>query len=224
MGEGAVGDPGGKRYAGGELPWASVFDPVANARALAEVQLRGLEAAGALVDRFVASLDNEPPPGNGDASGGTASPNLVVDSWAELVRRSLDAFGRLAGSAPAGNGHVQVDVTTGAPAGVLRVGVDRAAAADEPAATELWLHNPTGDELGPIRLHCGDLRASDGTLLGSAAVAFDPAEIDSLPARSSRGVVVRVEAAAEQPAGRYRDTILAEGAPQIWLPFEVVVT
>src|ERR1700747_1229259 len=36
-----------------ELPWASVFDPAANARALSAIQAEGFRAASELVDRFV---------------------------------------------------------------------------------------------------------------------------------------------------------------------------
>ena len=36
-----------------DLPWAAVFDPVANARALSAIQARGFSAAAQLVDRFV---------------------------------------------------------------------------------------------------------------------------------------------------------------------------
>ena len=36
-----------------DLPWASVFDPAANARALSAIQARGFRAASEVVDRFV---------------------------------------------------------------------------------------------------------------------------------------------------------------------------
>ena len=36
-----------------DLPWASVFDPANNMRALGEIQARGFRAATELVDRFV---------------------------------------------------------------------------------------------------------------------------------------------------------------------------
>ena len=39
----------------GDLPWASVFDPAANARALSAIQAEGFRAASALVDRFIRS-------------------------------------------------------------------------------------------------------------------------------------------------------------------------
>ena len=37
----------------GEAPWASVFDPDANLRAVGEIQARGFRAASEVVDRFV---------------------------------------------------------------------------------------------------------------------------------------------------------------------------
>jgi hypothetical protein len=36
-----------------DLPWVSVFDPAANARALNSIQAEGFRAASELVDRFV---------------------------------------------------------------------------------------------------------------------------------------------------------------------------
>jgi len=44
---------------GGELPWLSILDPTANARALGEIQRRGLRAAGELVDRLIGAVDGE---------------------------------------------------------------------------------------------------------------------------------------------------------------------
>jgi hypothetical protein len=38
---------------GSELPWASVFDASANARALSAIQAEGFKAASTLVDRFI---------------------------------------------------------------------------------------------------------------------------------------------------------------------------
>ena len=57
-------------------------------------------------------------------------------------------------------------------------------------------------------------------MLPAASVRFDPPVVD-LPARSSRGVDVSVD--ADLPAGTYRGVVLAAGIPDAWLPVEVVV-
>ena len=55
-----------------DLPWASVFDPAANARALSAIQAEGFRAASRIVDRFARAvgsagrwarraMDNRPP-------------------------------------------------------------------------------------------------------------------------------------------------------------------
>jgi hypothetical protein len=46
-----------RRDGSGEQPWSSLFDPAANVRALGEIQRRGLQAAGELVDRLVGDAD-----------------------------------------------------------------------------------------------------------------------------------------------------------------------
>ena len=41
-----------------DLPWASVFDPAANARALSAIQAEGFRAASEILDRFVGMATN----------------------------------------------------------------------------------------------------------------------------------------------------------------------
>ena len=88
------------------------------------------------------------------------------------------------------------------------------------AEAEVWLHNGSEAAYADVGLHCGDLRASHGGVLPAASVRFDPSVVD-LPARSSRGVVVSVD--ADVPPGTYRGVVLAAGVPDAWLPIEVVV-
>jgi hypothetical protein len=92
----------------------------------------------------------------------------------------------------------------------------------ESAAGEIWLHNGTSAAVGPLVLSCGPLSAPGRETL-EARVDFDPAEVPPLPPRSSRGVVVSVDAASGRSPGLYRGTIQAEGAPALWLPIEVTV-
>jgi hypothetical protein len=53
-------------------------------------------------------------------------------------------------------------------------------------------------------------------------VAFTPAVVP-LPARSSRGVAIRVETGDDVKPGSYRGTILLSDHPGVWLPIAVVV-
>ncbi len=158
----------------------------------------------------------------------------LVRAWADIVRLGLDAFGQFlpptATGRPDTPGRASVDIATGVSTGVVRLEVacGRSASGAGPAdptgvrpGVEVWLHNAGGQEHAGLRLHCGDLRASDGTVLPAGALRFDPDVVD-LPSRSSRGVVVSVE--ADPPPGTYRGVILAAGVPDAWLPFEVVVS
>lgn len=64
-----------------DLPWASVFDPAANARALSAIQAEGFRAASRIVNRFVRAVEPkgevlEPDTDTGDRSAwGTGSRN-----------------------------------------------------------------------------------------------------------------------------------------------------
>ena len=87
----------------------------------------------------------------------------------------------------------------------------------------MWLHNGTSTAVGPLALRCGPLSDADGAVLDGAEVGFEPREVDPLPARSSRAVVVSLAAAGPLRPGTYRGTIQAQGAPRLWLPLEVVV-
>ncbi|HXW33922.1 MAG TPA: hypothetical protein VEJ87_05035 [Acidimicrobiales bacterium] len=86
------------------LPWAFVLDPAANAKALGEVQRRGLRAARELVDRVVASIDGPDAPfgpfgpfGANGASGFPAGAPQdlplaeVIQVWWDLVARAIAA-------------------------------------------------------------------------------------------------------------------------------------
>lgn len=214
------------------LPWASLLDPVANARALSEVQALGLRAAGELVERFVRSVDGDPPPaqpaggaesdGEESAAGGPAG--RFLEAWTEFLRRTADSIGRVADpgrGAQTPPSSVQIDVTTGASSRGVAVVVDcDGVAVTSPA--EVWLHNGTGTSVGPLALRCGDLQTAEGCVVAGTLV-FDPAEIDQLPPRSSRGFEMHVAPSAVLVPGTYRGLLQVVGAPEVWLLIEVVV-
>lgn len=99
-----------------ESPWVSMLDPAANARALGDIQRRGLRAAGELVDRLVGGADGErhapqptsagptgtPGPAGAESDDGTPSGSYrpsgpssptsdLVQVWVDLFRRGLQA-------------------------------------------------------------------------------------------------------------------------------------
>jgi len=206
--------------------------------ALVEVQRRGLQAAGDLVDRLVLAVDgrrDEPgaedlPSGEaaaGGATGGngsapradTAGTTGVADDlvrfWIDVVQRGLDAFASAA-TAPAGTAPpdaATLDLAGSAATGavVLTAGTGR---------SEVWVHNGGDAAFEDVDLHCGDLRSPGGAVLPAGDVTFDPPRL-ALGPRSSRGVVVTARAAA--PPGRYRGLVQSGAAPDSWIPLEVVI-
>jgi hypothetical protein len=210
--------------------WASAFDPVAGAKAFGEIQAEGLRAAGALVERLVHLVDGSAPAADTtDAASAAATATGPVDAgavtpwfelWADLLQRTVESVQRVGG--PDGGGGadvVQVDVEGGSVRGrPLSLATLPGAA----ATTEVWLHNGTAEVSGRLEPRCGALAAPDGRAL-DAVVTFDPPVLDSLLARSSRGVVLSVAVAAAAPPATYRGTVQVDGAPAVWLPLEVVV-
>jgi hypothetical protein len=186
----------------------SRFDPVASMRAMADIQAEGLRAAGALIDRVLGSEPDPAEPRPSPAANGAYA--ALVDAWADLLRRTAD------GLAPPGDaGSVTVAVDTNGMGPRVRL-------ADQ-APAEVWLHNGTQADFGPLALNCGQLRDSDGGILEHGDVRFEPGEIPLLPARSSRAITISLEPNGSVQPGTYRGTIQARGAPGLWLPLEVVV-
>ncbi len=217
---------------GGGIPWASVFDPVANARALEQIQRRGLRAAGDIVDRLVAVVDGArehdvTTNGDGAPTAPTANGADPFGIWADLMTQTLQAMSRLGvpdGASPQQptGGPVWVDVVSGRGSGAFVLALD-SGAEKEPAAGELWLHNASEHAVGPLRLHVGELRSPEGATLASSAVSVDPASIDGLPARSSRGVTASIDASVEVAAGRYRGLLQIDGADAVAVSVELTV-
>jgi hypothetical protein len=213
----------------GGLPWSSVFDPVANARALEQIQRRGVEASAELVERLVSLVDGAREEGtrSGDDPSPSSPPRDGIDVfglWADVTTRTLEAMARLSvpdvepSGAPTG-GSPWVDVVTGRTHGTLVVACDPAT---ETAVAELWLHNPSEHGVGPLRLSVGDLRRPDGAVVPPGAVKLDPEMLELVP-RSSRGVSASIDGAALIAPGRYRGLLLADGADEVAVPVELTV-
>ena len=200
-----------------DIPWASVFDPALNIRALGEIQARGFRAATEVVNRFIRPADTKSVTdsvNSTQAPGDQATPppdvDRVLQVWQRLATQAVES---LRGAAQPRGEVASVDIQQATSSGAVSL------VASEPGAvsTEVWLHNRGADDLGKVRLRCSDLLAHDGALIESALVRFEP---DTVPmvARCSRGVTVEIDVPDDTAAGNYRGTMLADGYPDIWLP------
>ena len=126
---GYPGEPGVTELDGGDgsvsdIPWASVFDPALNIRALGEIQARGFRAATEVVNRFIRKADTEsiadPPdstqatsPHSGaDLQGDPASPapdvERVLQLWRKLAAQVAESLRTMTAKKPK---RVIVDLT-----------------------------------------------------------------------------------------------------------------
>jgi hypothetical protein len=209
-----------------DIPWASVFDPALNIRALGEIQARGFRAATEIVNRFVRMTgtnsvadrtDGEQSPSPepaADPRGDRATPPPDVDQvlqlWQRLAAQTLES---LRGVAQPHGGTATIDVEHATSTGAVSLVASESGA----VSTDVWLHNAGAEDLGKVRLRCSDLLAHDGAVIASSMVRFEP---DTVPmvARCSRGVTVEIDVPDDIAAGNYRGTMLADGYPDVWLP------
>ncbi len=217
-----------------DLPWASVFDPAANARALSAIQAEGFRAASRIVDRFVRAVElnsggeaaeppsdtqvtngNAPLNGNGAVDGIKEFERLTRAWWSmtgQFLLRSIPATAKTDGES--------VSLDSSDP-GTKR-GVNFDVAVGDSASCEVWLHNRGSDDRGEVRLHASDLLSHDGNVIAAARLRIETAVVP-MPARSSRGIIVTVEVASDVRPGVYRGTLLATGNPDLWLPVVLTV-
>jgi hypothetical protein len=212
-----------------EVPWASVFDPEANARALTAIQHEGFRAASDLVDRFIriASTglsrterppsDEQPPTADGVAAMfGATAVEPMIRSWWSMADQFLggdQAAGRSA------EGHdATLDLTDVVADGKLVLDV----AVSESATAEVWMVNRGRTDHGDVRLRCSDLLSDHGAVIQSSALAVVPS-VAPMPGRSSRGVDVTIAVGPDVAPGIYRGTAMAERFPELWLPIAVTV-
>jgi hypothetical protein len=212
------------------LPWATVFDPAANARALSAIQAEGFRAASELVDRFV-GIASAGVSGNG-RSAPSAAP-LTQDQRADLfgatdieplIRSWWSMVGQfLLGSAPRALDSPAADPATLDFSNAQAKGrLDLESTVPGTTTGEAWLHNRAAEDLGEVQLRCSDLLAHDGRVMGSGAVTFIPAAVP-MPGRSSRGIELKIEVPQGVQPGLYRGTLLVEGHPELWLPVVLTV-
>ena len=217
-----------------DLPWASVFDPAANARALSAIQAEGFRAASRIVDRFVRAVESNSdgkaavPPSDPQVTDGNAAVNGngAVDGIKEFERLTR-AWWSMTGQfllrsipATAKTGSESVSLDVGDPGSKRGVNFDVAVGAS--ASCEVWLHNRGPDDRGDVRLHASDLLSHDGNVIPAGGLRIDTAVVP-MPARSSRGVTVTIDVASDVRPGVYRGTLLATGNPDLWLPVVLTV-
>lgn len=227
-----------------DVPWASVFDPATNARALSAIQAEGFRAASKLVDRFVGrangNINGHSANGNGakpdtgkhapasaNGNGESLLDDLNLDqlmkTWWLIAGQVLVGSARMAaapftGRLAGGDGPASMDL--GNSEGER--GIELQAETAGRATAEVWLHNRSPDDLGDVVLRCSDLLGHDGDIVEAAAMRFDP-KVVPMPARSSRGVVISVALTPRVRPGVYRGTLLAGGNPDMWLPVVLTV-
>src|SRR5262245_35409774 len=194
-----------------DVPWASVFDPAANARALSAIQAEGFRAASKLVDRFVGQAAdgiahgaNGSDPGTAPRTPAVASVNgnggphsndfnleQLVKTWWLIAGQFLLGSARVAASPFIGSashgGPASLDLGDTGGEGILELHAETSGR----ATAEIWLHNRGPDDLGEVTLRCSDLLAYDGDVVEAAAMHFEP-KIVPMPGRSSRGVAVSI--------------------------------
>jgi hypothetical protein len=208
-----------------DLPWASVFDPAANARALSAIQAEGFRAASRIVDRFVRAVESSsngetavPPQatnGNGAIDGINEFERLTRAWWSmtgQFLLRSIPA------TAKAGSDSVSLDSSDSG----SKNGVNFDVAVGDSASCVVWLHNRGPDDRGDVRLHASDLLSHDGNVIAAGALRLDTAVVP-MPARSSRGVTITIDVGPDVRPGVYRGTLLATGNPDLWLPVVLTV-
>jgi hypothetical protein len=200
-----------------DLPWASVFDPAANVRALGAIQDRGFRAATDVVGRFIRMTDRglgaaSAPTSEGKAEDGSAASYSELGRILTSLQSVVSQLGQsvLSNTAPA---EPALDLMNSAASGRAQL----EATEPGPTVTEVWLHNRGPEDMGKVRLRCSDLLAHDGAVVESSCVRFEP-DVVPMPARSSRGVTVEVDVAPSHSPGRYRGTMLADGYDDVWLP------
>lgn len=212
-----------------DLPWASVFDPTANARALSAIQAEGFRAASQLVDRFVriatsnVARQRESPMPADHTSNGDKPPDagrLDIEGLMKLWWSATGQFLLQSSSAAAAalRPAAKLDLRNADSGGQVSLQATK----PDVATTEIWLHNNGFDDLGVVRLRCSELLSHDGFVIGSAATWFEP-ELVSMPGRSSRASRLNVNVADDVSPGQYRGTLLVDGHPDLWLPVVLLV-
>lgn len=209
-----------------DVPWAAVFDPSVNVRALGEIQARGFRAASEVVNRFVRMADRltvdstaerrQAGASEDENRSATKNPEVGLD-LDKLLGTWQGMVGQLAGSLQSGSAspaeRADFNLENADASGQISLEISGTGT----VAAEVWLHNGGEEDFGKVRLRCSPLMAHDGTVLPAGVVRFEPI-IVQMPARSSRGVTIEIEINEDIAPGRYRGILMVEGHTDVWLP------
>jgi hypothetical protein len=201
-----------------DLPWSFVFDPVANAHALVDVQRRGLEAARQVVDQLLVGMEAA----NGStqpSEDGPKGPPDLAELWAAFVYQTMSTLGRSDenGRVPAQEVGAVARVG-GADVGRIELATDGAGHVE---AGSFWLQNSSTEDTGALRVHVGDLRSSAGAVV--TGLVIEPSIIASLAAGSARRIALRGTLSGSLASGVYRGVIQVAGAPDVAVAVDVKV-
>jgi len=189
--------------------------------AMSDVQRRSVEAAGALVERLIASVDgNRHDDAERDDEGTRPATDAedALAGFAKLWRDSITSLAAAVSDKP--DATPRIDVTAGPTPSPVRVELDPATRC---GAAEVWLHNPGSNALDKLRVHWGPPQTHDGSTLDPLSIVAEPDAFD-LPARASRGVTLTINVSdVHAAAGTYRTLLLVDGLPDQWLPVEITV-
>ena len=180
-----------------DLPWASVFDPANNVRALGAIQDRGFRAA----------TERRQPIRPDDRQGSRRRQRAALRAEArgrgcrDLSGSGPDTHISAERREPAGSIGARIatqhrpkrrlDLVNSASSGQAVLEADRARADCRPRC---GCTTAVRSDMGKVRLRCSDLLSHDGALIASSCVRFEP-DIVPMPARCSRGVTVEVDVA-----------------------------
>jgi len=211
--------------------------PSSAAGAMGELQRRAVDQASQVIGRFLQAFEDRP---GGDplevpdhasdhrtdrGSDHPPSPDVgftqmradvgrAVDLYLDLFRRTFDAYAEMAETTMRRRG---VGVTAG---NDRRDELTIDASNGEQALTgALFVHNFSGEDVGPLLLRITDLTAPDGAVIRGEDVALDPSGVEDLPDGSTARVAVVVDITGARP-GTYFGHALGEA---LVLPVRVVV-
>lgn len=180
-------------------------------RQLTSIARRGLDAANELVERFAAALHELDDPASGTDDDGAARAGSVADAMgramAETVRATADAWGGL-DTRPE---DTPLDLTTGGGAVVVLDAADPGR-----WIGELWIHNPSADDITDLTLAAGPLWSADAPEIDADAVGLAPAIVPLVAAGASERVEITVTAPAVGPPGRHRGVVQVVGRHDAW--------
>ena len=211
-----------------DLPWASVFDPAANARALNSIQAEGFRAASELVNRFVriarGSLNGADWPAISSAplSNEQRADIFGATDVAPLLRSWWSVVGQMLLGADAQNSSGPQDPALNLEKVESTGRLEMLATAPGHATAEVWLHNRGTTDFGDVTVHCSELLAHEGNTIPSDSVQVLP-QVVAMPPRSSRGIAVQITVSPDVPPGTYRGNLLASSGSGLWLPVVLAV-